>query len=190
VQLLLLTRCACFVVPLSCCSWAVTPQVVLVLGILLCVGIVIWAKRALKKLQAQELEREASAAAADAAEQGTAEAGSSMHTGGASAAPPLAPLDVEGKLAAAGASGGSKGPTSVGGDLEVIVVDASAASPASLDADSNLSLSRSSFGGSLIPAGQLPPAAAADSDRQASLGGRLSSVSSLRGLLSGRFQRS
>lgn len=171
-----------------CCITAAL-QVLLALGIALCVIIVILAKKALKKIQEQELEREAqearAAEAAQDAEAGTAvgpQHRASLDAVGATQKQPL-PLAVESKLAKSADAGLPLGQNSTGsgsdGDLQVIVVDDTAA-----PADAARSVTRE---GSLIPAGQLPPAAL---DAEASTSSRMSSVSSLRGLLSARFQRS
>lgn len=152
------------------------------------------AKKALKKIEEQELEREAeeaaAAAAADteaAAESGTAGLGAYDAKERASldnSKRPM-PLAVEGKLAAAAVASGAAAANVCGtssgssdGDLQVIVVD-----DASTTQDSDLSLNR---GDSLIPAG--PPPAATEAEPSAT--SRASSLSSLRGVLSGRFQRS
>lgn len=169
-------------------------QVVLALGIALCIVIVILAKKALKKITEQELEREereaaeaAAAAAAEAAEDGTADARKSMDAVLDAQKRPL-PLAVESKLGEAAASScppldqKSTGSGSEG-DLQVIVVD-SAPAPAAPVLGNDLSFVRQ---GSLIPAGQLPPAAM---ETDASTSSRVSLVSSLRGLLGSRFQRS
>lgn len=158
----------------------------LALGVALCVIIVILAKKALKKLQEQELEREARAAeAAQDAEAGTAvgpQQCASLDAAGATQKQPL-PLAVESKQAKSADAALPLGQNSTGsgsdGDLQVIVLDDNAA-----PADAARSVTRE---GSLIPAGQLPPAAL---DAEASTSSRMSSVSSLRGLLSARFQRS
>jgi uncharacterized membrane protein YdjX (TVP38/TMEM64 family) len=170
--------------------------ILLALGITLCIVIVVLAKKALKKIEEQELEREAqeAAAAAAAAEaEAAAEAGTAgPGTYGAKERASLdnskrpMPLAVEGKLAAAAAATGAAAAAGVcattasssDGDLQVIVVD-----DASTAQGSDLSLNR---GDSLIPAGS-PPAAA---EAEPSASSRASSLSSLRGLLSSRFQRS
>jgi hypothetical protein len=168
---------------------------VLALGIVLCIIIVVLAKKALKKIQEQELEREAqeaqAAAAAQDAEAGTAvgpqqqQRASLDAAGGSHQKQPL-PLAVESKLAAKSADGSpglhhnSTGSGS-DGDLQVIVMDDNAAA-----SGASATPSVTTEGG-LIPAGQLPPAAL---EPEASSTSRMSSVSSLRGLLSGRFQRS
>jgi uncharacterized membrane protein YdjX (TVP38/TMEM64 family) len=164
----------------------------LALGITLCIVIVVLAKKALKKIEEQELEREAQEAAAAAAaeadaaaEAGTAGPFDSKERASLDGSKQPLSLSVEGKLAAAAAgsgaaAGGVCGTTasSSDGDLQVIVVD-----DASTAQGSNLSLDR---GDSLIPAGT-PPAAA---QAEPSATSRASSVSSLRGLLNSRFQRS
>jgi hypothetical protein len=167
-------------------------QLLLALGITLCIVIVVLAKKALKKIEEQELEREAQEAAAAAAaeadaaaEAGTAGPFDSKERASLDGSKQPLSLSVEGKLAAAAAgsgaaAGGVCGTTasSSDGDLQVIVVD-----DASTAQGSNLSLDR---GDSLIPAGT-PPAAA---QAEPSATSRASSVSSLRGLLNSRFQRS
>jgi len=170
-----------------------TPQVLLALGIALVVFIVILAKKALKSITDQELAREkaeaeaaAAAAAAEAAEEGTAgeqhqEQKQPDCVNGQKV--PL-PLAVDSKLAAAAA------PTSCGasgssvGDLQVIVADDSGIQ----SQDSSLSMSRSS-NNSLIATAPVPPAAA-DDQAGSSMSSRTSSISSMMGLLSARFQRS
>jgi uncharacterized membrane protein YdjX (TVP38/TMEM64 family) len=184
--------------PVTNVSVAVYRFVVLALGIALCIVIVILAKKALKKITEQELEREereaaaaAAAAAAEAAEDGTAGAApdtrKSVDAGFDAQKRPL-PLAVESKLGEAGA--GSYAPldhksTGSGseGDLQVIVVDSAPAPTPAVLADDPSFVRQ----GSLIPAGQLPPAAM---ETDASTSSRMSSVSSLRGLLGSRFQRS
>lgn len=174
---------------------AAAAQILLALAIILCVVIVIVAKKALKKIEEQELEREAQEAAAAAA----AEAAADPEAGAPNARVSLdatstqkLPLSeaVEQKLAGAGAGAGACPPLdhkSTGsaseGDLQVIVVDDAPAVVPVLDSNST-DVSRQS---GLIPAGQLPPAAM---ETDASTSGRMSSVSSLRALLSGRSQRS
>lgn len=170
-------------------------QVVLALGIALCIVIVILAKKALKKITEQELEREervaAAAAAAEAAEDGTAgtvqDACKSVDAGLDAQKRPL-PLAVESKLGEAGAGfctpleQKSTGSGSEG-DLQVIVVDnAPAVALPVLETDPSYIRQNS-----LIPAGQLPPAAM---ETDASTSSRMSSVSSLRGLLGSRMHRS
>jgi uncharacterized membrane protein YdjX (TVP38/TMEM64 family) len=188
--------------PVKDVGTAVYRIIVLVLGICICVCVVIWAKRALKKLQQMELEREEAEERARAAEEGTAGLDAD---GDAAAAAGRASLDaaavakkLEGVDAAAAGSG-AKFPGSRGseGDLVIVVDDAATTT------GSSLSLSLSSDGSVTPPAGQqqqvqapapaavaqrpLPPAALeAEPSRVSSV----SSVSSLRGLLSARFQRS
>lgn len=173
-----------------------TPQVLLALGIALVVFIVILAKKALKSITDQELAREkaeaetaAAAAAAEAAEDGTAgeqhqEQKTPDCVNGHGQKVPL-PLAVDSKLAAAAAA-----PTSCGasgssvGDLQVIVADDTGVH----SQDSSLSMSRGS-NNSLIATAPVPPAAA-DDQAGSSMSSRTSSISSMMGLLSARFQRS
>lgn len=176
------------------------------LGIALCIVIVILAKKALKKITEQELEHEAQLAAeaeaAAAAEAGTAGPDAGQTWTCSSQEPvihaldhqkqPL-PLAIEGKLAAAGADtcrpldNKSTGSGS-DGDLQVIVMDNAtvSTSAATNTVQAGTGPAVVSREGSLIPTAQPPAAAAAD----ASTTSRASSVSSLRGLLSGVFQRS
>lgn len=175
--------------PSSClaCSQQLTYvcclQAVLALGVALCVLIVILAKKALKKLQQQELEREAEIEAQEAAAQaGTAP----VHDMGVmrctntdvdcTSKQPL-PLAIESKV-----PGAAKQPAAGSdGDLQVILVDDGSTSTADL--------SRGSPNNSFIPAGQVPPAAL-ETQPSASDVSRVSSLSSLRGLLSQTFRRS
>lgn len=172
-------------------------QVILALGIALCVIIVILAKKALKKITEQELEHErqlaAEAEAAAAAEAGTAGPDASQPWQRSSLdslqhqKQPL-PLAIEGKLAGADTctplDNKSLGSGS-DGDLQVIVMDnpTSSTNTTTNPMQQDSGLSRES---SLIPTAQPPAAAGAD----ASTTSRGSSVSSMRGLLTGVFQRS
>lgn len=190
----------------ACVGVRPSPQIILALGIALCIVIVIFAKKALKKLTEQELQHEAELAA-----QAEAEAAAAAAEAGTAAGPPgaldskgndsLEPLDqqkrplplaVEGKLAAAGAGPLEHKSTGSGsgsdGDLQVIVMDnnATAANAAASPAAQGSALDGVSWEGSLIPTAQMPPAATGG----ASMSSRASSVSSMRGLLSGFFQRS
>jgi uncharacterized membrane protein YdjX (TVP38/TMEM64 family) len=176
---------------------AVYRFVILALGIALCVIIVILAKKALKKITEQELEHErqlaAEAEAAAAAEAGTAGPDASQPWQRSSLdslqhqKQPL-PLAIEGKLAGADTctplDNKSLGSGS-DGDLQVIVMDnpTSSTNTTTNPMQQDSGLSRES---SLIPTAQPPAAAGAD----ASTTSRGSSVSSMRGLLSGVFQRS
>lgn len=188
--------------------WRSPLQVILALGIALCIVIVVFAKKALKKLTEQELQREAelaaqaeAEAAAAAAEAGTAGPGgmdgkACDSLGALDQQKRPLPLAVEGKLAegklaseAAPLDHKSTGSGS-DGDLQVIVVDnnttaGTAASPAGHNA-TVLGAPDVSRESSLIPTAQQPPAAFG----AGSTTSRASSVSSMRGLLSGFFQRS
>jgi hypothetical protein len=174
-------------------------QVILALGIALCIIIVILAKKALKKITEQELEHErqlaAEAEAAAAAEAGTAGPDASQPWQRSSLdslqhqKQPL-PLAIEGKLGGGADTCQALDNKSLGsgsdGDLQVIVMDnpTSSTNTTTNPMQQDSGLSRDS---SLIPTtAAQPPAAAAD----ASTTSRVSSVSSMRGLLSGVFQRS
>jgi hypothetical protein len=177
---------------------AVYNVLVLAIGIVFVVLSVIYSKRMLRKLEAEELAREAAVADAAAA----AAAADDVEAAQDGSAPAVAdklwavlPLQISDKLhgndsdvaarsAAAGlgshSSAGSAGSCSQG-DLQVIVADASAAPNSS-------SLARTPSSNSWIPAGHQD--AASEGSSSGSVMSRTPSVSSFRRLLSGRQQLS
>ncbi|KAF6251895.1 hypothetical protein COO60DRAFT_1628759 [Scenedesmus sp. NREL 46B-D3] len=175
---------------------AVYNLLVLAIGILFVVLSVIYSKRMLRKLEAEELAKEQADAAAAAAAEDLEGARSSAAGAGAPAAVvadklrAALPLQISSKLQAgdgnavagsAAAGAGWDGPGSCSqGDLQVIVADASAAPNSS-------SLACTLGGSSWIRAGQQE--AGSEGSSNGSLMSRLSSVSSLQRLLSGRASR-
>jgi Na+-transporting methylmalonyl-CoA/oxaloacetate decarboxylase gamma subunit len=181
---------------------AVYNLLVLAIGILFVVLSVIYSKRMLRKLEAEELakeqaEAEAAAAAAAAADDvEAAQSGSADGSAAAAVADKLRvglPLQISDKLqgddsnaapgSAAGAGNGSNSPAGScsQGDLQVIVTDASVAPNSS-------SLARTPSSNSWIPAGQQE--AGSEGSSSGSFMSRMSSVSSFTWLLSGRQQPS
>jgi hypothetical protein len=179
---------------------AVYNLAVLAIGILFVVLSVIYSKRMLRKLEAEELAREQAEAEAAAAAAAAADDVEAAQTGSGDAdgsAPAVAdklraalPLQISDKLqesdssAAGGSAAAAMRSNSPGscsqGDLQVIVADASAAPNSS-------SLARTPSSNSWIPAGQLE--AGSESGSSISLMSRMSSLSSFR-RLSGRQQPS
>jgi hypothetical protein len=179
---------------------AVYNLLVLAIGILFVVLSVIYSKRMLRKLEAEELAKEQAEAEAAAAAAAAADDVEAAQLGGAAdgSAPAVAdklraglPLQISDKLqgddsnAAAGSAAGAGTNSPAGscsqGDLQVIVTDASGAPNSS-------SLARTPSSNSWIPAGQQE--AGSEGSSSGSFMSRMSSVSSFRRLLSGRQQPS
>jgi Na+-transporting methylmalonyl-CoA/oxaloacetate decarboxylase gamma subunit len=168
---------------------------VLGIGILFVVLSVIYSKRMLRKLEAEELAKEQAEAEAAAAAAAAAEDVEAAQNGDTDAAAPAVadklraalPLHISDKAGTAGGSAmaaisSDNAGSASQGDLQVIVADASAAPNSS-------SLARTPSSNSWIRAGD-PETAGSDGGSSGSFMSRMSSVSSFRRLLNGRQQPS
>lgn len=194
---------------------AVYNVLVLLLGVVFVVLSVIYSKRALKRVEEEELAREAAEAEALAMEGGlpptpTHEGGAATATAAAGAAAAAAgglPGKVAGKLTALDSGAGegcavgataahSPSPTRTSsGDLRVLVVEEEAAAAVAAaggqqwDAGARSGISNGRAGSALIPVGILPAAASGSRDGDSSFGAgsQCPSTLSLRSLLGFRF---
>jgi Tfp pilus assembly protein PilX len=178
---------------------AVYNLLVLAIGILFVVLSVIYSKRMLRKLEAEELAKEQAQAEAAAAAAAVADEVEAAQSGSADGSAPAVadkvraglPLQISDKLqgddsnapagSAAGVGSNSPAGSCSQGDLQVIVTDASVA-------PNSCSLARTPSSNSWIPAGQQE--AGSEGSSSGSFMSRMSFVSSFRRLLSGQQQPS